>query len=100
MWPVRHGLRVGAYAVLAVVLGNALAGTTWRMGTVLLCGLLGVGYLLRPWLRLLSTTPDWPARRWARGLGRVAVIRLLGDAAKLSGYLYGRLRRSGGRVGG
>jgi len=28
---------------------------------------------------------------------RLAVIRLVGDAAKLSGYVYGRMRRGGGR---
>jgi len=35
--------------------------------------------------------------RRVRGAGWLAVIRLVGDAAKLSGYVYGRMRRGGGR---
>ena len=97
MWTGRHGLRAGAYAVLVVVVGNALLGSSWRLGTVLVCGLLGLASLRRPWLRLLATTPGWGVRRRARGLGWLAVIRLVGDVAKLSGYVYGWMRRGGGR---
>jgi len=97
MWTGRHGLRAGAYAVLVVAVGNALLGSSWRLGTILLCVVLGAGYLRRPWQRLLATTPVWGGGRRVRGAGWLAVIRLVGDAAKLSGYVYGRMRRGGGR---
>ena len=86
-----------AYAVLVVAVGNVLPESTWRLGMVLLCAVLGAGYLRRPWRRLLATTPGWGARRRARGLGWLAMIRLVGDMAKLSGYVYGWMRRGGGR---
>ena len=97
MWTGRHGLRAGAYAVLVVAVGNALLGSSWRLGTILLCVVLGAGYLRRPWQRLLATTPVWGGGRRVGGAGWLAVIRLVGDAAKLSGYVYGRMRRGGGR---
>jgi glycosyltransferase involved in cell wall biosynthesis len=97
MWGARHGLRAGAYAVLVVAVGNALLGSSWRLGPILLGGLLGLAYLRRPWRRLLATTPGWGARRRARAVGWLTVIRLVGDMAKLSGYVYGRMRRGGGR---
>ena len=95
MWSGRHGLRVGAYAALAAAAGYAMVGTTWRFGPVLLGAIMGLGYLGRPWLRLLAVTADWSAARRARAAGWVPIIRFLGDVAKVCGYVNGRMRRGG-----
>ena len=100
MWPVRHGWRAAAYAGLAAAIWYAFTGPSWRLGSLLLWAALGAGYLRRPWLRLLATTPEWTLTRRARAGGWVVVIRLVGDLAKLCGYLYGRFRRGGGGGGG
>ena len=96
LWGVRHGVRFGAYAVLAAAVGYALVGTPWRFVPVLMCGLLGLAYLRRPWMRLRATTPGWGLTRRARAAGWLAVIRMVGDVAKMTGYMYGRLRWGGG----
>jgi glycosyltransferase involved in cell wall biosynthesis len=86
LWPWRHALRYGSYAV---GLGLLLAGIYWPP----LWGLFvlgSVGYLWHFYRRLWPALPKLsPAWRIGAFL-LVPLLRLVGDAAKMVGYAQGR----------
>ena len=93
MWIMRHGIRFGAYFTLLVAIGYFVLGGVWRLLPIVCCGLLGSYYLLNGWRRTLVLTSGWPAVRRIRVLCLVPMLRLLGDFAKICGYVDGWLRR-------
>jgi len=95
LWPLRHALRYGSYAV---GMGLLIAGAWWP-GLWALLGLGGAAYLWRYYRRL------WPALgelspAWRLGaLFLLPLLRLTGDMAKMVGYPAGWWRRRTGRFG-
>jgi glycosyltransferase involved in cell wall biosynthesis len=93
LWPRRHALRYAAYntAVLLVWLAVRFPATRWPVALLLAAG--AAAYTHRPyrrlWPRLRGTTPA--ARLGALAL--VPLLRLVGDYAKMIGYLVGLLLR-------
>ncbi len=93
----RHALRATAYAALAVAVAYAAVGGAGRALPLLAGGLLGAAYLRRPLRRLLRSTGHWSPARRARAVLWLPAIRLVGDIAKILGYVEGRRRRGGPR---
>ena len=82
----RHLIRYGAY-LGGVALASALFRDRWRMPAVALLALGGVGYLNRPVARLVSQSSGMS--EVASALPWVAVVRVIGDVAKMVGYPVG-----------
>ena len=82
----RHLIRYGAY-VGGVVLASALFRDRWRVPAAALLTVGGAGYLNRPVARLVSQSSGVP--ELASALPWVAVVRVVGDVAKMIGYPVG-----------
>lgn len=96
LWPWRHALRYGSYAA---GLGLLIAGFYWPplWGLFLLGGLAYLWpYYRRLWPALPKLSPGW--RIGAVLL--VPLLRLVGDMAKMVGYVQGRGKRIGKRING
>ena len=93
MWLVRHGIRFGAYFILVVAIGYFVLGGVWRLIPLSCCLVLGGYYLTNSWRRILVLTSGWPTVRKLRVLCLVPILRLLGDFAKMCGYVNGCLHR-------
>jgi glycosyltransferase involved in cell wall biosynthesis len=93
LWPRRHALRYAAYntAVLLVWLAVRFPAARWPIALLLAAG--AAAYTRRPYRRL------WPRLRGASPAARlgalalVPLLRLVGDYAKMIGYLVGLLLR-------
>jgi glycosyltransferase involved in cell wall biosynthesis len=86
LWPRRHALRYGSYAA---GLGLLAAGVYWPLLWLLLA-LGSLGYLWpfyrRLWPALPKLSPAWRIAAFFL----VPLLRIVGDAAKMAGYLQGR----------
>ena len=88
----RHALRAGAYVGLMLAVAYAATGGLGRALPLLAGAALGAAYLRRPLRRLLLATGHWSPARRAQAVLWLPVIRLVGDVAKILGYLEGRRR--------
>ncbi|MBI2321194.1 MAG: glycosyltransferase [Chloroflexi bacterium] len=95
LWPGRHAIRYGVYALAASLIGSA----PQQPGVLGLLAALGALYLRRPYGRLLPSLRDLSPAERLQALAVVPLIRLTGDVAKMLGYPVGvwwRLRRRRG----
>jgi glycosyltransferase involved in cell wall biosynthesis len=98
LWPRRHAIRYGAYALGLLLLRRALgpgAPPSQRMPALLILSLGGIAYLRRP-LRRVMRAPASRSRR-LRAVPLLPLVRLVGDVAKMAGYpagLWWRARHS------
>jgi cellulose synthase/poly-beta-1,6-N-acetylglucosamine synthase-like glycosyltransferase len=88
MYPGRHAIRFATYGGLAVV-----AATRWK-ALVALATAAGAAYAARPVSRAWRAFGNEPAKR-AAGVVAVPALMAFIDAAKMSGYLRGRMATRG-----
>jgi len=89
LWPRRHAIRYATYSAALLLLGAA-----WRRPWLLLALAPGaVLYTRAPLRRLRARAPWLSAREWAAAAAMIPAIRVVGDVAKMAGYLVGRQRR-------
>ncbi|HWQ12084.1 MAG TPA: glycosyltransferase [Roseiflexaceae bacterium] len=89
LWPRRHAIRYATYLALAAVLARA-PRHPWLLA---LPALGALAYTRAPLRRLRLRAPSLGAGDMTRAAALVALIRLVGDAAKMAGYPAGLLRR-------
>jgi glycosyltransferase involved in cell wall biosynthesis len=85
LWRKRHAIRYATYLSLPFCLALA------RRHRWLLIPLAAaaIGYIRRPYARLLSGMPTAPMRERVRAFAWIPAIRLIGDLAKMLGYPVG-----------
>jgi glycosyltransferase involved in cell wall biosynthesis len=98
LWTLRHLLRFAVYLTLTGLLGLAAALPRLRLPLALLLAVGAAGYTRSPYRRLLTRLHGRPLRAQSAALLLVPLIRIVGDLAKMAGYLSGlnRRRRSSG----
>jgi glycosyltransferase involved in cell wall biosynthesis len=93
LWTLRHLLRFAVYLTLLGVLGLAAALPRLRLPLAVVLTIGAAGYTRSPYRRLLTRLHGRPVtQRWA-ALLLVPLIRVVGDVAKMAGYLSGIIRR-------
>ena len=85
MWRLRHLIRYSSYLAGAWSIALAL---NFRPA-VLVTMFAGLVYLRRPYQRLLMWSPAMSPRQIWAALFLVPVIRVVGDLAKMTGFLVG-----------
>jgi glycosyltransferase involved in cell wall biosynthesis len=91
LWPKRHAIRYLTYLLGLPLIGLLMWRGKWA-GYALL--ILGIGsYCRRPAQRLWPKTRSWRPPDRARAFALIPIIRLVGDVAKMVGYLIGRIWR-------
>ena len=98
LWAKRHAARYAAYTLGPLLAAWALHRRHTLFGKLALATLLtsAAAYLRRPYSRLLPDLRDLPPQQALYAILMIPLIRLTGDAAKMSGYPVGvawRLRR-------
>lgn len=94
LWPKRHAIRYLTYLVGFPLLISLIFQGRWIGWALLLAG--GGAYCRRPVQRLRPRVRNWPISRQVWAFGLIAVIRIVGDLAKMVGYSAGfwwRMRR-------
>lgn len=87
LWPLRHLIRYATYLVaLPLILRLIWREKAW--GWLLLAGGTAV-YCRRPTQRLWQNTWGWRPPSRLRAIALIPIIRLVGDIAKMLGYLAG-----------
>jgi glycosyltransferase involved in cell wall biosynthesis len=90
LWPRRHLIRYGTYALAPVALLLGL----WYKGFWFMFGTGAILYLRQPYRRLWPSIRGRPLIDCLAAIGYVPLIRLVGDVAKMTGYPVGlRWRR-------
>ena len=97
LWPERHAVRYGAYALGLAAAASLLSGASRSSGLGRVAGLItligGACYLRRPATRLLDQAGDAKPLELAAMLALLPLLRATGDVAKMSGYPMGLLWR-------
>ncbi|MGH2520740.1 MAG: glycosyltransferase, partial [Chloroflexota bacterium] len=97
LWPERHAIRYGVYALGLWAAAWLLSGAWQSNGARRLTGLMalvgGTCYLRRPATRLLDQAGDAKPLELAAMLALLPLLRATGDLAKMSGYPVGTLWR-------
>ena len=96
LWRLRHAIRYGAYFA---GMKGAVVGF-WQPVIWLALAIVGVPYLVRPYLRLLRLDGGWTGGERLAAAALVPLLRAAGDVAKMAGYPAGvlwRRRERGGR---
>lgn len=99
LWSKRHAIRYTTYLTLLLLLCVAQRSMSLRWLVVLLLLTGGAVYTRGPYRRLWPQTQTRPWHERVRALALVPVLRLVGDVAKMVGYLlglYARLRQRKG----
>jgi cellulose synthase/poly-beta-1,6-N-acetylglucosamine synthase-like glycosyltransferase len=86
LWPKRHRIRYLVYAIAVILM--AIGGWAW-----ILLALGAIGYCVTPWRRILRRRPGrYSILQSVLAAGLVPLIRVLGDCAKMIGYIAGHVR--------
>jgi len=85
LWPERHAIRYSAYLTGLLMLWKGIKQPLWWL--VLLLGLAAA--LHRPFVRALTDPARGHLLQTSLLLSRIAVIRIVGDVAKMIGYPVG-----------
>ena len=91
LWPKRHAIRYLTYLVGFPILLRLIWRGKWTGWVLLLLG--GGAYCCRPAQRLWPDMQTWSPADRSRALALIALIRLVGDVAKMLGYPVGVIWR-------